>query len=247
MRVGVRFSSGLKMSPISRLTVGTSFFKISNVMADQQRENNLKGARKVQVYNVIYDTIEVVISLTAGFTAGSTALVGWGLDSVVEVISASTLWWRLHGELEGIGEERVKRREKITLYVIASSFLIISIFITYDSVSKFVNQETAEWRTLGVIILIVSLVVYVVLIQANYNDGKRLDSKELIADANETIVCQYQTVAVLGGLLAIRWLDWWWADPVAALLIVPYALKEGWAAFKDGRKIDVVTNLANNG
>lgn len=210
-------------------------------MADQQRKKNLKKARKVQVYNIIYDTIEVGVSLTAGFTSGSAALIGWGLDSVIEVISASTLWWRLHGEIEDISDERVKKREKITLYVIATSFLIVSIFITYDSVSKLINKETADWSTMGVIILLVSLVVNPTLIWYKRKYGKKLDSKELIADAKDTFVCLYQTIAVLGGLLAVRYLDWWWADPVAALLIVPYALKEGWEAFQNGRKIKYKT------
>ena len=207
-------------------------------MKDKQRKENLKGGRKVQVYNVIYDVIEVVVSLTAGFTAGSAALIGWGLDSIVEVISASTLWWRLHGELEGINEERVKYREKVTLFVIASSFLIISIFITYDSITKLLNKETADWSILGVIILLVSLVVNPILIKLKYSYGKKLDSKELIADAKDTFVCLYQTIAVLGGLLTVRYLDLWWADPVAALLIVPYALYECWEAFKGGRNIN---------
>lgn len=206
-------------------------------MADQRRTDNLKTARKIQVYNIIYDVLEVIISLIAGFTSGSAALIGWGLDSTVEVVSASTLWWRLHGELEGISEERVKRREKITLYVIATSFLIISIFISYDSLSKLVNKDVAAWSSLGVGILIVSLVVNPILIWAKYKYGKKLNSKELIADAKDTFVCLYQTVAVLGGLLAVQWLDLWWADPVAALLIVPYALKEGWEAFKGGKNV----------
>lgn len=206
-------------------------------MADQQRENNLKKARKVQTYNIIYDTIEVGVSLTAGFTAGSAALIGWGLDSVIEVISASTLWWRLHGEIKDINDEQVKKREKITLYVIAISFLIVSIFITYDSVTKFINKETPNWSTMGTIILLVSLIVNPILIWYKRKYGKKLDSKELLADSKDTFVCLYQTIAVLGGLLAVRYLEWWWADPVAALLIVPYALKEGWEAFNNGRKI----------
>lgn len=206
-------------------------------MADQQREKNLKKARKVQTYNIIYDTIEVGVSLTAGFTAGSAALIGWGLDSVIEVISASTLWWRLHGEIKDINDEQVKKREKITLYVIAISFLIVSIFITYDSVTKFINKETPNWSTMGIIILLVSLIVNPILIWYKRKYGKKLDSKELLADSKDTFVCLYQTIAVLGGLLAVRYLEWWWADPVAALLIVPYALKEGWEAFNNGRKI----------
>ena len=207
------------------------------IVADKERKKNLKEARKVQTYNMLYDTTEVVVSLIAGFSAGSSALVGWGLDSVVEVISASTLWWRLNGEIKDINEEQVKKREKITLYVIASSFLLISIFITYDAVTKIVNKETGDWSTLGVGILIVSLVVNPILIWKKRKYGKKLDSDEMLADAKDTFVCLYQTVAVLGGLLAVRWLGWWWADPVAALLIVPYALKEGWKAFQNARKV----------
>ena len=208
-------------------------------MADKQRVKYLNKAEKVQQYNVLYDSIEVIVSLTAGFTSGSAALIGWGLDSVIEVISGSTLWWRLHGEIKGKSDEQVKKREKRTLYVIATSFLIVSAFITYDSISKFLNKETPDWSTLGIIILLVSLVVNPVLIYYKYKYGKKLDSNELIADSKDTFVCLYQTIAVLCGLLAVHYLDWRWADPVAALLIVPYALKEGWEAFKNGRKIQV--------
>ena len=208
-------------------------------MKNQQRKKDLKTARKIQTYNIFYDTIEVAVSLTAGFSSGSSALIGWGLDSVVEVISASTLWWRLNGELKDIEEERVKKRERITLYVIAASFLIVSAFITYDSTTKLINEETPDWSTLGLIILLISLVVNPILIWYKYRYGKKLDSQEMIADSKDTFVCLYQTVAVLAGLLAVQYLDWWWADPVAALLIVPYALKESWEAFKKGRKISV--------
>ena len=207
-------------------------------MEDEQREKYLKKGRKVQVYNIVYDTIEVVVSLTAGFTAGSSALIGWGLDSVVEVVSGGTLWWRLHGEIKDISEGRVKSREKKTLYVIAASFLLISIFITYDSLTKFLHKEIPDWSILGLTILLVSLLVNPILIWYKYRYGKKLESKELIADAKDTFVCLYQTIAVLGGLLAVRYLNWWWADPLAALLIVPYALKEGWEAFKNGREIN---------
>ena len=206
-------------------------------MKNQQRKKNLKTARKIQVYNIFYDIIEVAVSLVAGFSSGSAALIGWGLDSVIEVVSASTLWWRLNGEIEGIEDRSVKKREKITLFMIAGSFLIVSSFITYDSITKLINKEPLSWSNLGIIILLVSLIVNPILIYYKRKYGKKLDSKELLADSKDTFVCLYQTVAVLGGLLTVQYLDWWWADPVAALLIVPYALKEGWEAFKNGREI----------
>ncbi|PHI21327.1 hypothetical protein CEQ90_02700 [Lewinellaceae bacterium SD302] len=204
-------------------------------MATQERQQTLKKAERLQIFNALYDVVEVGVSLTAGFLSGSAALIGWGLDSTIEVISATTLWWRLHGEVEGIPEEEVTKREKITLYVIAVSFLIVSCFITYDSVTKLISQETANWSTLGIGILCVSLLVNPILIYYKRHYGHKLDNDELIADSKDTFICLYQTVAVLAGLLAARYLGWWWADPAAALLIVPYALKEGWEAFQKGR------------
>ena len=211
---------------------------------DKTRRNNLKQARTLQIWNVVYDVIEVVVSLIAGFTANSSALIGWGLDSTIEVVSAGTLGWRLHGEIKGIDEEKVKRRQKITLNVIAISFTLICVFISYDSITKLINQETANWSTLGLIILLVSLAVNPILIYFKRKYGKKLDSPALLADAKDTFICLYQTIVVLIGLLLVNWLGWWWADPVAALLIVPYAAKEGWEAYNKARNINY--NIAKN-
>ena len=203
----------------------------------QERKGNLKEARTLQIWNVLYDIVEVVVALFAGITANSSALIGWALDSTIEVISAATLGWRLHGELQGISDEQVNRRKKVTLYVIAASFTLVCLFISYDSITKLINRETAEWSTPGLIILGVSLVVNPILIHYKRKYGHRLDSPELLADAKDTFICLYQTVVVLTGLLLVNWLGWWWADPVAALLIVPYAAKEGWEAFQKGSNI----------
>ena len=210
----------------------------------EKRKKNLKVARTLQIWNVIYDVIEVAVSLIAGFTANSSALIGWGLDSTIEVVSAGTLGWRLHGEIKGIDEEKVKRRQKITLNVIAVSFTLICIFISYDSITKLINKETANWSTMGLIILLVSLAVNPILIYFKRKYGKKLDSPALLADAKDTFICLYQTIVVLIGLLLVNWLGWWWADPVAALLIVPYAAKEGWEAYNKARNINY--NIAKN-
>lgn len=205
---------------------------------EKTRKENLKEARTLQIWNVIYDVIEVVVSLIAGVTANSSALIGWALDSTIEVISAATLGWRLHGELKGIDEEKVKRRKKITLNVIAASFTLVCIFISYDSITKLINKETSSWSTLGIVILLVSLVVNPILIYYKRKYGNKLESPALLADAKDTFICLYQTVVVLTGLLLVRWLGWWWADPVAALLIVPYAAKEGWEAYSKAKDIN---------
>lgn len=208
---------------------------------ETSRKQGLKQARTLQIWNVVYDIIEVVVSLIAGVTANSSALIGWALDSTIEVISAATLGWRLHGELKGINEEKVKKRKKITLYVIATSFGLICIFISIDSITKLINRETANWSTMGLIILLISLIVNPFLIYFKRKYGKQLESPALLADAKDTFICLYQTVVVLIGLLLVNQLGWWWADPVAALLIVPYALKEGWEAFNKAKKINLNT------
>ena len=179
---------------------------------ESTRKSDLKKARTLQMLNVIYDAIEVMVALIAGITANSSALIGWALDSTIEVISATTLGWRLHGELKGIDEDQVNRRKKITLYVIAVSF-------------------TSSWSTMGLIILVTSLLINPILIYFKRKYGRKLDSPALLADAKDTFICLYQTIVVLAGLLLVNWFGWWWADPVAALLIVPYAAKEGWEAY----------------
>ena len=131
---------------------------------NKKRKQNLKEARSLQIWNVIYDIIEVVLSLIAGFTANSSALIGWGLDSTIEVISAGTLGWRLHGEIKGLDERLVAKRKMTTMYVIAISFALICLFISYDSITKLMSQETASWSTTGIVILIVSLWVNPILI-----------------------------------------------------------------------------------
>ncbi|NDV92519.1 cation transporter [Alteromonas sp. 345S023] len=203
------------------------------------RKSDLKKARKLQILNVIYDAIEVMVALIAGITANSSALIGWALDSTIEVISAATLGWRLHGELKGIDEDQVNRRKKITLYVIAVSFILVCIFISYDSTTKLLSQQTSSWSTMGLVILVTSLLINPILIYFKRKYGRKLDSPALLADAKDTFICLYQTIVVLAGLLLVNWFGWWWADPVAALLIVPYAAKEGWEAYTKARKINV--------
>lgn len=119
---------------------------------ETNRKSLLKKGRTLQILNVLYDTLEAVVALIAGFAANSSALIGWGLDSIVEVIGAATLGWRLHGEIEGIDKVKIQKRRKITLYVISASFLLVSIFITSDSVSKILNREVVQWSNLGLTI-----------------------------------------------------------------------------------------------
>ena len=205
-------------------------------------ENHIQGIRRgryVEIASLIYNITEVVVSLTAGFATGSSALVSWGVDSIVESNSAAFMIWRLHGEEKGISEREVRKRKKIALGVLSAAFTIAVLFICYEAISKFISQETASMSGWGIGILLISLVVNPILAWGKYHYGKQTDSPSLKYDAIDTMICEYQTVVVLIGIGLVQWQGWWWADPVAALLIVPYVAWEAYEAGRDAWSVDL--------
>ena len=203
-----------------------------------ERQQWLRRGRYVETFSLVYNAAEVVISLTAGFLSGSAALISWGLDSTVEGTSAGTMVWRLHGEETGINRREVEKRKKIALSVIAAAFWIVVAFILYEAISKFVSKEAPAFSRMGIAILVLALVVNPFLAWGKYRYGKKLNSPSLKYDAKDTMICQYQTVVVLAGLILTETMGWWWADPVAALLIVPYVAWEGFEATRDAWRVD---------
>lgn len=197
------------------------------------RAANLKRGILVEIASLVYNILEVVISVTAGLLTGSAALVSWGLDSTVEATTAGTLLWRLRGEQNGADRRTILHRKKVALAVVAAAFWIIVVAILYEAVSAFVSRATPGFNWWGIAILGAALVVNPFLAWGKFRYGKRLGSPALKYDAKDTLICQYQTVVVLAGIGLTQWFGWWWADPVAALLIVPYVAWEGLNATKD--------------
>ena len=195
----------------------------------------------VEIASLIYNTIEVAISLTAGFLTGSSALISWGVDSIVEGNSAAFMIWRLKGELDGIDERQVLKRKKVALSVLSAAFTIAVLFICYEAVSKLLTGETSDMSMWGIGILLVSLFVNPVLAWGKYYYGKKTGAPTLKYDAIDTMICEYQTIVVLVGIGLTQWQGWWWADPVAALLIVPYVAWEGFEAGRDALAVDPET------
>ncbi|EMI23079.1 cation diffusion facilitator family transporter [Rhodopirellula europaea] len=198
----------------------------------EERAKLIRRGRNVEITSLIYNITEVAISLTAGFMTGSSALISWGVDSIVEANSAAFMIWQLNGEAKGINERDKRKRKKIALGVLSGAFTIAVLFICYEAISKFISQETASMSWWGIGILLVSLVVNPMLAWGKYRYGKKTDSATLKYDAIDTMICEYQTVVVLIGIGLVQWQGWWWADPVAALLIVPYV---AWEAYESGR------------
>lgn len=155
--------------------------------------------------SLLYNLAEVAVSLTAGFATGSSALISWGVDSVVELNSAAFMIWRLHGEEKGISDQEVRKRKKIVLGVLSGAFTVAVLFILYEAISKLISGETSSMSWWGIGILLVSLVVNPCLAWAKYHYGKKTDTPSLKYDAIDTMICEYQTIVVLVGIGLVQW------------------------------------------
>ena len=171
-----------------------------------------------------YNVLEAVVSIVAGLVAGSVALVGFGFDSAIEVTAAIAARWRLNADLDAARRERV---EHVTLRVIGWSFLALAAYVVYDSGRTLVEREAPERSVAGIVILALSVIVMPVLARAKRGVARRLTSRALEADARQTSLCAYLSVIALAGVALNASAGWWWADPVAALAMVPIIAREG--------------------
>lgn len=174
---------------------------------------------------ITYNVIEAVVALAAGTAASSSALIGFGLDSVVEVSSAAAVAWQFAGR-------DPENRERVALRVIACSFFGLAAFVTADAVRSLLGSAPAEHSTIGLVLAAVSLSIMPVLSSAQRRAGRELGSASAVADSKQTLLCTYMSAVLLIGLALNSWLGWWWADPVAALIIAAVAVKEGTAAWR---------------
>jgi divalent metal cation (Fe/Co/Zn/Cd) transporter len=180
-----------------------------------------------------WNSLEAVIAIVSGLLAGSIALVGFGLDSVVEVSSAVVIVWRL--SRQGSNHEANERAEKRAVRLIALSFVAIAGYVIYDSATKLLGiADKPEHSTIGLALVALSLIVMPGLAWAKRTVAAGLGSVALKADAAETQLCTYLSAVVLVGLGANTLLGWWWMDPIAGLVVAGLALKEGWEAWQSG-------------
>jgi divalent metal cation (Fe/Co/Zn/Cd) transporter len=171
-----------------------------------------------------YNSLEGVLAIGAGLAAGSIALVGFGADSLIELTAGLAAVWRLKADAD---PARRARAERTTLRVIGACFLALAAYVAADAVHALWRREAPEESTLGVIIAAASLVVMPALARAKRRVAGALGSGALGAEATQTSLCAYLSAILLGGLLLNALLGWWWADPVAALAMVPIIGREG--------------------
>ncbi len=190
----------------------------------------MRRARALAWLTISWNSVEGIVGVASGVAAGSIALVGFGVDSYVEVLSGAVVLWRLSKESHA--EQVSEAAEHRALRIIALTFFAIAGGVTAESVRKLVTGEHPSASTVGIALTVVSLIVMPLLARAKRNVGRQLGSHALQADATETVLCVWLSAIVLTGLLLNAAFGWWWADPVAALGIVYVAVREGREAWK---------------
>lgn len=188
------------------------------------REAYIRRGKLLEYATIGYNSLEGVLAVGAGMLAGSVALVGFGFDSVIEVISGATLLWRLNTDAD---EERRERVEQRALRIVGWSFLLLAAYVTFDAGKAIIRRELPDESMIGIVIAALSLVVMPLLVRAKRRVAAAIGSKALNADATQTALCTYLSAILLGGLLLNALVGWWWADPVAALVMVPIIVREG--------------------
>ncbi|MEO5510973.1 MAG: cation transporter [Longimicrobiales bacterium] len=184
----------------------------------------LRRGRRLEIFTVLWNSIEGVVSVALGIAAGSIALVGFGMDSFVETSSGLILLWRLKSGRDAATEQRVEQR---ALKLVGLSLLALAVYITFEAAASLWTREAPQPSTIGIALACVSLVVMPILARAKRRVGMQLGSRALIADSFQTSICMYLSVILLGGLLLNASFGFWWADPLAALVMVPIVVREG--------------------
>ncbi|MCP3805516.1 cation transporter [Allokutzneria sp. A3M-2-11 16] len=184
-----------------------------------------RRVRMLVAATITYNVVEAVVALTAGTIASSTALIGFGLDSVIEVASATAVAWQFSGR-------DPEARERTALKVIAVSFFALAAYVTVESVRSLFSAEAADHSTVGIVLAAVSLVVMPFLSVAQRRAGRDLGSASAVADSKQTLLCTYLSAVLLVGLLLNSAFGWYWADPLAALVIAAVAVREGREAWR---------------
>lgn len=197
-----------------------------------------RRALRLEYFTVSWNVLEALVAITAGVIAGSVALVGFGVDSGIEVISAIALLWRLRtagADTDAAAEGHAERR---ALYAVAATFFLLAVYIGFEATSALVAGEEPDSSTIGIVLSLISLAIMPALAYAKQRTGREMGSRALQADAIETWVCSYLSLALLLGVGAYAAFGWAWADPAGALLMLPVIVWQGWETLEDARDED---------
>ncbi|MGP3971896.1 cation transporter [Streptomyces sp. 6N223] len=208
--------------------VSAASLSSSTELAPTRREALTRRIQLLVAATITYNAVEAVAALTAGALASSTALIGFGLDSVVEVSSAAAVAWQFSARDHAVREAR----ERTALRIIAVSFFALAAYVTLDAVRALGGAGEADRSIPGIVLAALSLAVMPFLSAAQRRAGRELGSASAVADSRQTLLCTYLSAVLLAGLVLNATLGWSWADPLAALVIAAIAVKEGRDAWR---------------
>lgn len=188
------------------------------------REVYVRRGERLEYFTIGYNTLEGVTSIVAGLIARSVSLVGFGLDSLIEVTSGAALLWRLHHDLDLSRREQV---ERAALRTVGACFIALALYILYESGSMLIRHVPPKPSIFGIVIAAISVIVMPLLARAKRRVARQIGSGAMHADSKQADFCSYLSATLLGGLLLNAMLGWWWMDPAAGLVMVPIIGKEG--------------------
>ena len=180
--------------------------------------------KRLEYFTIAWNTLEGLVAVIAGALAGSVSLIGFGIDSFIEVTSGSVLLWRMAVDADARSRER---NEKLSLRIVGVCFIALAACISYESISDLVKRRAPEHSIPGIVLASVSLIVMPLLSHAKKKVGNELGSQAMKADAKQTDLCVYLSGILIAGLVLNAALGWWWADPASALIMAPIIGKEG--------------------
>jgi len=205
-------------------------------IAPERRAVLHRRALWLEYFTIGWNVVEAVVAIGAGLISGSVALVGFGVDSGIEVISAVGLLWRLRkaGPDAAVADESAAERR--ALHIVAGTFFLLSGYVGVEAIRALIDGEEPLTSPVGLILAVLSLGIMPVLAYAKQRTGRQMDSLALVADSVETWVCSYLSLALLVGVGLHALFGWWWADPVGALLMLPVILWQGWETLAEARE-----------
>jgi divalent metal cation (Fe/Co/Zn/Cd) transporter len=202
---------------------------MASLLAGIEREDLVRRGQRLSWLTLGYNSMEGFIAIGAGLVAGSIALVGFGFDSAIELVASAAALWRLNADVNPVQRERV---ELLTLRIVGVLFLALALYVTLDAANALFTREVPEASTVGIVLAAASLVVMPLLARAKRKVAIALGSRALRAESQQTQLCTYLSAILLGGLTLNAFFGWWWADPAAALVMVPIIGREGLQALR---------------
>jgi len=195
----------------------------------EARAAQVQRGLNLEYITIAYNSLEGLIAIMFGIFAGSIALIGFGLDSIVEVTSGGALVWRLRADSDETTRERT---ERTTLRIVGLCFIALAAYVAYEAAESLLLKQAPSRTLPGIALAVASMIVMPILARAKRRVAGRIGSAALTAEAKQTELCTYLSMILLGGLLLNALFGWWWADPVAALAMIPIMVKEGQTALR---------------